>query len=99
MSESVGRTIESDETPATGAPTPAPVQVTVSAGRVYWWCACGNSRQQPFCDGSHKGTEFTPLRYQASEAGAQWFCVCKRTQTPPFCDGSHTACAKDSAES
>jgi CDGSH-type Zn-finger protein len=68
---------------------PEPVEVEVTEGKTYWWCACGRSKTQPFCDGSHKGTEFTPLRYRATESGKQWFCVCKRTGTPPFCDGSH----------
>ncbi len=71
-------------------PPKEPIEVAVTAGKTYWWCACGRSKTQPFCDGSHKGTEITPLRYQATETGTQWFCVCKRTGTPPFCDGSHS---------
>ncbi len=69
-----------------------PVEVVVTLDKTYWWCACGRSKTQPFCDGSHKGTAFTPLRYRASESGPKWFCVCKRTQNPPFCDGSHSEC-------
>jgi hypothetical protein len=85
-----------DET-STAAPQPdcatrAPVEVTVEAGKVYWWCACGRSRQQPFCDGSHKGTGFSPLRYQAPESGAKLFCVCKRTAGAPLCDKSAPEC-------
>jgi len=67
----------------------APIEVAVERGKSYWWCACGLSQQQPFCDGSHKGTSFTPVRYQATETGKKWFCVCKRTQNRPFCDGTH----------
>ena len=70
----------------------SPIEVPVECGKTYWWCACGLSNQQPFCDGSHKGTQFTPVRYQASETGTKAFCVCKRTQNRPFCDGTH-ACA------
>lgn len=93
MSDIAERTTESEHAPTTTETfAKGPMEVEVTAGRVYWWCACGKSRQQPFCDGSHKGTEFTPARYEASETGAKRFCACKRTQTPPFCDGSHTAC-------
>ncbi len=73
----------------TETPAQEPAEVAVTEGKTYWWCACGRSKTQPFCDGSHKGTEITPLRYRAAETGTKWFCVCKRTGTPPFCDGSH----------
>ena len=66
-----------------------PIEVAVECGKIYWWCACGLSKQQPFCDGSHKGTQFTPVRYQAAETETKAFCVCKRTQNRPFCDGTH----------
>lgn len=66
-----------------------PVEIAVERGKIYWWCACGLSKQQPFCDGSHKGTQFTPVRYAAAETGTKAFCVCKRTQNRPFCDGTH----------
>jgi CDGSH-type Zn-finger protein len=84
--------VQEDSTAGTPAAEPAnkiPLEVQVESGKTYWWCACGQSKQQPFCDGSHKGTEFTPLRYKATETGTKWFCVCKRTLTAPFCDGSH----------
>ena len=55
----------------------------------YYWCACGKSTTQPFCDGSHKGTEFTPLEFEISEAKTVAWCQCKHTKSPPFCDGSH----------
>ena len=66
-----------------------PFGVDVEAGRTYWWCACGRSASQPFCDGSHKETGLTPVRYDATEAGKVWFCGCKSTGKAPLCDGSH----------
>ncbi len=62
----------------------------VEAGKSYWWCACGLSKTQPFCDGSHKGTSFTPSRVQAGGfRGSLAFCTCKRSGKKPLCDGSH----------
>lgn len=69
----------------------APSKVALEAGKDYWWCACGLSKSQPFCDGSHKGSSFTPLKWTAEETGRKFFCACKHTKTPPFCDGSHKA--------
>jgi CDGSH-type Zn-finger protein len=66
-----------------------PFAVDVEAGKSYWWCTCGRSARQPFCDGSHKGTEFVPMQYTAATAGKLWFCGCKRSAKPPLCDGSH----------
>jgi CDGSH-type Zn-finger protein len=66
-----------------------PIEVAVECAKTYWWCACGLSAKQTFCDGSHRSTSFTPIQYRANETGTKWFCVCKRTQTPSFCDGSH----------
>ena len=63
--------------------------VPADAGKTYYWCACGLSRDQPMCDGSHKGTDFRPLMYTAEAAGDAWFCACKQTGTPPLCDGTH----------
>lgn len=57
----------------------------------YWWCACGRSRNQPFCDGSHKGTEFEPRKLTISEKTKVWLCGCKRSADKPFCDGTHKA--------
>ncbi|MCA9520567.1 MAG: CDGSH iron-sulfur domain-containing protein [Myxococcales bacterium] len=56
----------------------------------YWWCACGRSQNQPFCDGSHAGTEFQPIRFDLNDEKKLALCCCKMTQTPPFCDGSHS---------
>ena len=58
-------------------------------GKSYWWCACGRSKKQPFCDGSHKETQFRPLEWKAEKAEQVWFCACKRTGNRPLCDGSH----------
>lgn len=55
----------------------------------YWWCACGRSANQPFCDGSHKGSEFSPTRVEISQKKKYALCLCKQTHTGPFCDGSH----------
>ena len=67
----------------------APYGVEVEAGKTYWWCACGKSARQPFCDGSHKGSEFAPMAYTADKDGTAWMCGCKHTHNAPLCDGSH----------
>ena len=67
----------------------APFKVTVEAGRSYWWCACGRSANQPFCDGSHKGTGFVPMEYKPEADGDTWFCGCKHSAKRPLCDGTH----------
>ena len=67
----------------------APYPVEVEAGQTYWWCACGKSAKQAFCDGSHKGSEFTPVNYTPSASGTVYFCGCKHSATPPLCDGTH----------
>jgi CDGSH-type Zn-finger protein len=68
----------------------APFPTGVEAGKSYWWCACGQSKRQPFCDGSHKGSEFTPVEYKAEETKTLYFCGCKNSATKPFCDGTHS---------
>ncbi len=67
----------------------APIPVEVVAGKSYWWCACGQSKNQPFCDGSHKGSAFTPVEYTATESKKVFFCACKQTDNRPLCDGTH----------
>ena len=67
----------------------SPYAVEVEAGKKYFWCACGRSQSQPFCDGSHKGTGFTPVKYEALESGRVYLCGCKHTPTAPLCDGTH----------
>jgi CDGSH-type Zn-finger protein len=66
-----------------------PFPVAVESGKSYFWCSCGQSNNQPFCDGSHKGTDFTPVKYEAVESKKIYFCGCKQTKSAPLCDGSH----------
>lgn len=68
-----------------------PCLVDLVAGRTYYWCACGRSARQPFCDGSHKGTGIEPLAFKAEESGDALLCACKQTRGGPWCDGSHNA--------
>jgi len=67
----------------------APYPIEVQAGEKYFWCACGKSENQPFCDGSHQGSEFTPYAYNAEEDRTLFFCGCKQTAGAPLCDGTH----------
>lgn len=67
----------------------SPYPVNVEAGKDYWWCQCGNSKNQPFCDGSHKGGPFTPVKYSATETKTVYFCGCKQSAKKPLCDGTH----------
>ena len=67
----------------------SPIPVEVVEGKTYFWCACGRSAKQPFCDGSHKETEFTPLAWKADESARRFFCCCKMSGNKPFCDGTH----------
>ncbi|KAK7202228.1 Iron-binding zinc finger CDGSH type [Novymonas esmeraldas] len=73
----------------------SPYGVQLEAGKAYYWCTCGLSKNQPFCDGSHRahneehGTAMRPLSFTAKETGTAYLCGCKDTKNPPFCDGSH----------
>ncbi len=67
----------------------APYPVEVEAGKTYFWCACGKSAKQPFCDGSHKVTSITPVKYTAEESKTVYFCGCKQSSKSPLCDGTH----------
>ncbi len=66
-----------------------PMPVDLKSGKGYNWCSCGRSSNQPFCDGSHRGTEFSPHTFQVEKDDKYFLCQCKQTQNPPFCDGSH----------
>jgi CDGSH-type Zn-finger protein len=66
----------------------APYALELAAG-TYWWCACGRSKDQPFCDGSHKGTGFTPVKVELTETTKVWLCGCKHSADKPYCDGTH----------
>lgn len=86
----------SDDTPspAPGAALPKtdlrePVAVDVVEGKKYFWCSCGLTARQPFCDGAHKGTGLKPLMHVAERSETVYFCGCKATRGKPFCDGSH----------
>ena len=67
-----------------------PYAIDVESGKNYFWCACGKSKKQPLCDGSHNGTDFTPVIFKALESKKVFFCGCKQTSSQPLCDGSHT---------
>lgn len=75
------------DTPEIAQKGPFPVEV--EEGKSYFWCACGKSKNQPFCDGSHKGSEFSPVKYTAEASKTVFFCGCKHSSNQPLCDGSH----------
>ena len=77
----------SEDTPIVAQKGPFPVEVR--AGQAYFWCACGRSQTQPYCDGSHKGTVFQPQKWVPEKDGRVFFCGCKASATQPLCDGSH----------
>ena len=67
----------------------APIPTDVKKGETYYWCSCGKSSSQPFCDGSHKDTAFKPVAFTAEKDETVYLCACKHTKNPPFCDGTH----------
>ena len=73
------------------SPQKNPYKIKVEKGKTYFWCACGLSQKQPFCDGGHKKeAKFQSLKYLAEETKEMFFCGCKMSKSPPFCDGSHS---------
>ena len=72
-----------------------PAAVELTAGEEYYFCTCGKSANQPFCDGSHKGTGFTPKAFTAGESGTAYLCACKQSGNFPFCDGKHSKVPED----
>ena len=70
-----------------------PIKVELEEGKDYYWCACGKSKNQPFCDGSHAGTNITPLKFTAEKTGPTTLCQCKASANAPFCDGTHASIA------
>ena len=69
----------------------APFAMPVEAAKTYYWCACGQSKNQPFCDGSHKGSSFTPIAFTVEQSKTAYLCGCKMSKNAPYCDGSHKA--------
>ena len=66
-----------------------PSKQTLKKGETYYWCACGKSASNPFCDGAHKGTGVAPLAFTAAEDKDAYLCNCQKTAKPPYCDGAH----------
>lgn len=71
------------------SPQYEPYAVKVEEGKTYTWCACGRSKNQPFCDGSHQETDFVPIEFIADKTDSVYLCGCKKTANQPYCDGSH----------
>ena len=73
-----------------GVPRLKPYPEEIQTGSTYFWCACGRSAKQPFCDGSHADTEFQPIKIEPNESKTVYFCGCKKSANAPFCDGTHS---------
>lgn len=69
-----------------------PVNVTLEADKYYFFCTCGHSQSQPFCDGAHKGTRFVPKPFKVAKKQEAYLCQCKQSVNQPYCDGSHQSC-------
>ena len=67
----------------------APYAFDLEAGKTYYWCACGRSANQPFCDGSHKAVGMAPTAFTAEKTATAWLCGCKQSKNAPYCDGTH----------
>src|SRR6266853_4776846 len=67
----------------------APIPVELEGGKAIYWCACGRSANQPYCDGSHTGSAFAPKPYTPAASGTAYLCACKRSKNAPLCDGTH----------
>ncbi len=67
----------------------APIAVDLEAGKTVWWCACGRSQNQPYCDGSHKVTSLTPVEFTPDRGKTYYLCCCKQSKSRPICDGTH----------
>ncbi|WP_170607212.1 CDGSH iron-sulfur domain-containing protein [Ruegeria arenilitoris] len=76
------------ESPTIAQKAPYPIEVT--EGKTYFWCACGKSKRQPFCDGSHKGSGIEPVKFSAEASKKVFFCGCKHSANAPLCDGGHS---------
>nr|WP_262693512.1 CDGSH iron-sulfur domain-containing protein [Kordiimonas aquimaris] len=68
-----------------------PLATELVEGKTYFFCTCGKSKTQPFCDGSHKGSDFMPHKFTAEKTGTAYLCMCKKTGNVPFCDGTHNS--------
>jgi glutamate synthase domain-containing protein 2 len=75
-----------------------PIKVELTKGDEKYWCACGLSSNQPFCDGSHSSTDITPKGFVAEETGDAYLCMCKHSKNPPYCDGTHATLKEESEE-
>ncbi|AHF07245.1 CDGSH iron-sulfur domain-containing protein [Desulfitobacterium metallireducens] len=67
----------------------SPIPVELKKGETYYYCTCGKSDNQPFCNGAHQDTSFTPMAFTAEKDETAYLCACKHTKNPPYCDGSH----------
>lgn len=81
---------DQDDSPKPVVAGTSPIVGELEPGE-YWWCTCGQSKNQPYCDGSHKETGFQPMKFEITEKRRYALCTCKQTKKSPFCDGAHKA--------